>query len=138
MKYCYNCNHETTADPLYCNFCGRSYDRKICPRRHANPRNAEACSRCGSRDLSTPQPMIPAWVPLAEFLVRVIPGTFLALASLRSIPLFASEVIGTAGMRRAAAILALALEALWLAWTQLPHVLRTAVYRMLKRKRESN
>jgi hypothetical protein len=29
---------------------------KFCPRLHPNPRGAEFCRRCGSRDLSLPQP----------------------------------------------------------------------------------
>ena len=31
----------TAGEPLFCNFCGRSYDLKLCPHRHPNPRNEE-------------------------------------------------------------------------------------------------
>ena len=41
MNYCYNCGHITPGEPLYCNYCGRSYDLKLCPRHHANPRSAD-------------------------------------------------------------------------------------------------
>jgi hypothetical protein len=30
---------------------------KFCPRLHPNPRGADFCRRCGSRDLSLPQPL---------------------------------------------------------------------------------
>src|SRR5580704_8239158 len=82
MKYCFNCNHITPGMPLFCNYCGRSFDVKLCPRRHANPRTAEACSQCGSRDLSIPQPRRPGWTSLVGFLLSVIPGIFLGTASI--------------------------------------------------------
>jgi|HubBroStandDraft_6_1064221.scaffolds.fasta_scaffold951021_2 hypothetical protein len=56
MRYCTNCKKLTAGKPLYCNFCGRSYGVKLCPRGHANPRAAEACSECGSTELSMPSP----------------------------------------------------------------------------------
>ena len=59
MRYCNECHRMTAGEPLFCNFCGRSYDLKLCPHRHPNPRNAEICSECGSRDLSTPHPHVP-------------------------------------------------------------------------------
>ena len=74
MKYCYECSHVTAGDPRYCQFCGRTYDVKLCPRRHENPRFAEVCSQCGSRELSVPQPKVsPVWRVL-EFLARVMVG----------------------------------------------------------------
>lgn len=54
MRYCRNCRKFTAGAPLYCQFCGRSYGVKLCPRGHRNPRASNACSECGSRDLSTP------------------------------------------------------------------------------------
>ena len=72
MKYCYECGRMTGGEPRYCQFCGRTYDVKLCPRRHENPRFAEVCSQCGSRELSTPQPKVsPVWRVL-EFLARVM------------------------------------------------------------------
>src|SRR5215472_12922424 len=84
MKYCFNCNRITPGAPLFCNYCGRSYDVKLCPRRHANPRTAEACSQCGSRDLSTPQPRRPIWVAPLGFLLSFVPGVFLTIISVLS------------------------------------------------------
>lgn len=77
MKFCYACGHTTGGEPLFCNSCGRSYDVKLCPKLHVNARIAEACSQCGSRDLSTPQPKIPVgWMSLAV-LVRVVTGVLI-------------------------------------------------------------
>lgn len=56
MRYCSNCNKITAGRPPYCNFCGRSYGVKLCPKAHKNPRAANACSTCGSHELSTPAP----------------------------------------------------------------------------------
>lgn len=54
MRFCKSCAKFTAGTPLYCQFCGRSYSVKLCPRGHRNPRAANACSQCGSLDLSTP------------------------------------------------------------------------------------
>ena len=56
MRYCNYCRKFTAGNAPFCNFCGRSYGVKLCPRGHKNPRAAEACSECGSMDLSTPSP----------------------------------------------------------------------------------
>src|SRR5216684_2914579 len=71
MKYCYECGRMTPGEPLFCNFCGRSYDVKLCPGRHVNPRHAEVCSQCGSRDLSTPQPKVSWWWKVVALVLRV-------------------------------------------------------------------
>jgi hypothetical protein len=41
---------------MFCSYCGRSFDVRICPRGHHNPRGAQFCAACGSADLSTPAP----------------------------------------------------------------------------------
>ena len=56
MRYCSNCKKLTAGKTPYCNFCGRSYNVRLCPRGHKNPRVAQACSECGSTELSTPAP----------------------------------------------------------------------------------
>ncbi len=54
MRYCRNCRKFTAGQPAYCQFCGRSYGVKLCPRGHKSPRAASVCSECGSHELSTP------------------------------------------------------------------------------------
>src|SRR6266481_1646550 len=101
MRYCYNCNRATIGDPLFCNFCGRSYNIKLCQKLHVNPRNAEACSRCGSRDLSTPQPKVPFW---ATFLLLALTVLQMALGMLwwgwTEIPRFFREKVHKMLQRR--------------------------------------
>jgi len=136
MRYCYNCNKITSGEPVYCNFCGRSYNVKRCGRGHINPRSAEACSQCGSRDLSTPQPKTPFWVPVVEFLVSLIPGVLLGIVSILSVLIAIRALLERPDMLCFFAMLLIALGILWSVWAKLPSWLRTAVYRMLKRKRD--
>jgi len=81
MKYCTNCHRITTGDPLFCNICGNSYNIKLCPRLHPNPRAAQICSQCGSHDLSTPHPKGGLATIPATLLLRILPGIALALTT---------------------------------------------------------
>src|SRR5215813_4390813 len=81
MRYCHQCYRITPGEPLFCNFCGRSYDWKLCPHRHPNPRNAEICSQCGSRDLSMPAPHTSFVVALLVKLLTILPGFALVVLS---------------------------------------------------------
>jgi RNA polymerase subunit RPABC4/transcription elongation factor Spt4 len=138
MKYCFNCNRITPGEPLFCNVCGSSYDWKLCPRRHKNPRTAEACSQCGSRDLSTPQPRHPIWVTPLGFLVSVVPGVFLTIASVIVLLAAIIAVLKQPGMIVVLILLAIPFGILWAMWTELPAWFRTWVYRLLKRRREQH
>lgn len=138
MKYCYQCNRVTIGEPLFCNFCGRSYNVKLCPGLHANPRNAETCSLCGSRDLSTPGPKIPFWAPLLQFLLSLVPGLILTVLSIVVAALVVTELLKHPNMLFAGALLLVALGVLWWAWAQIPVWLRKAIYRMLRRKRNDD
>src|SRR2546421_1399524 len=77
MRLCNQCHQLTAGEPLFCNFCGRSYNLKLCPHRHTNPRNAEICSQCGSRELSAPHPRVPIWLSALLALLSVLPGLLL-------------------------------------------------------------
>jgi RNA polymerase subunit RPABC4/transcription elongation factor Spt4 len=136
MKYCFNCNRITPGEPLFCNACGRSYNVKLCPRRHVNPRNAEACSQCGSRDLSTPQPRVPWWAPVLEFLFSLIPGVVLGFVSLVVIVLGVNALVQRPDLLLAVVLLLIPLGILWGIWSQLPQWFRTAIYKMLRRRRD--
>src|SRR5437588_5519156 len=80
MKYCYECGRLTPGEPLFCNFCGRSYDVKLCPRLHVTPRGTRAWSKCESRELSTPQPRVPFWATLLLFLLTLVPRLVLSVS----------------------------------------------------------
>src|SRR5262249_52742165 len=72
MKHCYHRGRFTGGkDPLFCQNCGRSYDVRLCPRHHANPRSAEFCSQCGSPKLSVPQPKVFFGWKVVEFLILI-------------------------------------------------------------------
>jgi RNA polymerase subunit RPABC4/transcription elongation factor Spt4 len=116
MKHCFACGRITTGEPLYCNFCGKSYDVKLCPRKHVNPRIAEICSKCGSRELSTPQPKVsPVW-HLLGFLARVTVAVLIAYVFLT----FVSELFAMPETRDALVVLVLLLLVLWFLWGMLP------------------
>jgi RNA polymerase subunit RPABC4/transcription elongation factor Spt4 len=136
MKCCYNCGRITPGEPLFCNSCGRSYNVKLCPRLHPNPRNAEACSQCGSRDLSTPQPRVPFSVRLAAFFLSLLPGLILTLLSVLAVALLVRALFESPNLLLALVFLGVALGILWWMWEQVPLWFRKAIRRLLQRKRK--
>jgi hypothetical protein len=134
MRYCYNCNRATIGEPLFCNFCGRSYNIKLCPKLHVNPRDAEACSRCGSRDLSTPQPKVPFWATFLLIALSLIPGLILALVSIFAIKFFIQHFLHTPDTLLALTIMQTVLGMLWWGWTEIPLFFREAIHKMLQRR----
>jgi hypothetical protein len=138
MKYCYNCNRITAGEPLFCNFCGRSYNLKLCSHKHANPRSALACSQCGSRDFSTPQPKVPWWAPVLQFVLSCIPGVLLVLASITVAYAVLSEIARNPAILGSFIPLFISLAILWWMWGQIPKWFREAIYRLLKRRRDGD
>lgn len=134
-RYCYHCNRITSGEPLFCNFCGRSYNVKLCPRLHPNPRNAEICSLCGSHDLSTPQPKVPFWVPILEFLLRMIPGAALAIVSAVGVALFVLAIFTRQALLFSTVLLLVALGFLWWVWSWIPASFRRVIHHVLMRRR---
>jgi RNA polymerase subunit RPABC4/transcription elongation factor Spt4 len=131
MRYCYNCNRITNGEPLFCQFCGRSYSVKLCPRLHKNPRNAQICSQCGSRELSTPAPKAPLWIAAAAYLATVIPGILLVLISILFLGALIHQLLTNPRILLGFAFLALALTVLWAMWTKLPLAVRQFIRRMI-------
>jgi hypothetical protein len=123
MKYCYQCGRMTAGEPLFCNHCGRSYDVKLCPRQHVNPRSAECCSQCGSRELSTPQPKIPMYLRLLALLARLGLGLLLFYASLS----VAVALLRDPRIQQSLIVFALLLVVLWILWSKLPDWFREAI-----------
>lgn len=135
MKYCYECGRMTPGNPLYCNFCGRSYDLKLCPRHHPNPRTAELCSQCGSRELSTPQPKVSVWWRILEWLTRMFIGAFLMCLSVFLLFEFLKAALQSSAGQGAVIVLAILLGVLWWLWTLLPDWFRKLVKRSFERRR---
>jgi hypothetical protein len=131
MRYCYQCNRITYGEPLFCNFCGRSYDVKLCPRLHKNPRIAQACGQCGSRDFSIPAPKAPIWISVAVFFLSLIPGLLLLVISLIFVIAVIHELFTSPRMLFSFAFLGFALTVLWAMWTRLPMSLRRFIRKRL-------
>ena len=121
MRYCYQCHHFTIGQALYCNRCGMSYDVKVCPARHLNPRNAEVCSECGSRDLSTPAPRMPLWLAPVLFLLALVPGGGLVLVLLVLSFNLAHTFLTTQQIPLGLLLRILAVSLVWFAYIHLPH-----------------
>ena len=136
MQYCFNCNRITPGEPLFCNTCGCSYDWKLCPRRHRNARTAEACSQCGSRDLSTPQPRRPPWALPLGLLLTVVPGALLSVGSVLVLLAVFIAVLQQPGLIVILVILAIPFGILWGMWLEIPSWFRSWIYRLLKHTRE--
>jgi len=117
---------------LFCNFCGRSYDVKLCSKLHMNPRFAEACSHCGSRDLSVPQPKVPLAFRLAAWLAQGLTGFFLGLVSIRLAILLVGEV-RSHSENYETLIVVVVLAVSWFLWALLLDCLRRAIHRAMKR-----
>ena len=123
MTYCYNCGHMTAGEPLFCSKCGRTYDVKLCPRLHPNPRGAEICSKCGSRELSTPQPKIPLSLKLLAILVRLGLGLLLFYGTVR----LGIALLQTAQVQQALVAIGMLLGCLWWMWSKLPDWFQEAI-----------
>lgn len=116
MHFCRNCRRITPGLPRFCPSCGRSYDVKLCPRLHVNPRDAHACAACGSVDLSTPQPPGSGFGRIIFFLV----GFALLSLSILFIAFFYQALRSSPNDLLRPMLLGLGLALSWLAFVQLP------------------
>ena len=118
---------------MFCNFCAHSYDFKLCPHRHPNPRNAEACSECGSRELSTPHPRVPLWLSMLLVLLSALPGLLLLAVTALLLVGFIQALISSPQMQFQFMLVGLMLAFLWYLYLQLPHFLRRLVSKLFRR-----
>jgi hypothetical protein len=130
MKYCYQCGKMTAGEALFCGSCGRSYDVKLCPRLHMNPRGAEVCSKCGSRELSTPQPKVPMSWRLLAIVARIGLGLVLFYLSLSLV----IALVRSPEVERTLVALGLLLACLWCLWSKLPDWFQDLIRALWKRK----
>lgn len=133
MRYCHNCHKTTTGEPLFCQFCGSTYNAKLCPAKHINPRWAEVCSQCGSRDLSTPAPRIPFWLAPLLLLGSLLPGVALVLALVLVVLAIARELLTNQQVQAQLLVMVLILALAWWVYLQLPHFIKN-IFRSLWRK----
>jgi RNA polymerase subunit RPABC4/transcription elongation factor Spt4 len=136
MKHCYHCGRITAGDPLFCNSCGRTFDRKLCPRLHPNPRSAEICSRCGSRELSSPQPKVSAGWQVLEWLTRTVLGAFLVFLAVFLVYAFLKGALGTPGVLDGLILLGCLVAVLTWMWSKVPEWFRKFIQKQLRRKKD--
>jgi RNA polymerase subunit RPABC4/transcription elongation factor Spt4 len=133
MRYCNQCHRITPGEPLFCNFCGRSYDLKLCPHRHPNPRSAEVCSQCGSRELSTPHPRVPIWLSALLALLSALPGVLLLAVTILFALGFLNALITSPQLMFQFMLVGLMLAFVWYVYMHLPHFLRRFLSRLFRR-----
>jgi len=133
MRYCNHCHRITTGEPMFCNFCGRSYDFKLCPHRHPNPRSAEVCAQCGSRELSTPHPRVSFWFASILTLVSILPGILLLLLSVFFLFGLIQVLLTNQQVLFEFMLVGLFIGFLWWLYMQLPRFLRRWLSKLLGR-----
>ena|SRR5579863_6445262 len=133
MRYCNHCHRITTGEPLFCNFCGRSYDFKLCPHRHPNPRSAEVCNQCGSRELSTPHPKVSFWLASLLKVLSVLPGVVLLLLSVMFLLGFVRMLVSNQQVLFQFMLTGVFIGFLWWLYMQLPRFLRRWLSKLLGR-----
>ncbi|MGA2005707.1 MAG: zinc ribbon domain-containing protein [Terriglobales bacterium] len=138
MKHCYQCGRTTGSKPLFCQFCGSSFDVRLCPRLHPNPRYAEVCSECGSRELSTPQPKVSVWWRLLEFLLRLTAGAFLAALSGLVILAVLIDLARRTEVQEGLIAIGILLLSLWSLWTLIPDWLRKLITQSMRSKERNH
>jgi RNA polymerase subunit RPABC4/transcription elongation factor Spt4 len=138
MRYCNQCHRITPGEPLFCNFCGRSYDLKLCPHRHPNPRNAEICSQCGSRELSAPHPRMPFWLSPLLALLAALPGLLLLAVTVLFAIAFINVLLTNQQLQFQVLLVGLMLAFLWYLYMHLPHFLRRLLTRLFRRSRRDD
>jgi hypothetical protein len=99
-----------------------------------NPRGAEVCSKCGSRELSTPQPRIPMSLRLLAILLRLGLGLLLFYASLSLV----IDLVRTPQVQRALVVFGMLLAVLWWLWSKLPDWFQEAIRSFWKNRRRND
>jgi len=120
MRLCRACHRITAGDPQFCNHCGRSYDLKLCSRLHPNPRSAEVCSQCGSRELSIPQPRGPWFLKIFMLLAAPLPGLILWIGTVVFFFVFLKVLVSDQRLLLPMMCLGLLVALLWLVYVSLP------------------
>ena len=138
MRYCNQCHRVTPGEPLFCNFCGRSFDLKLCPHRHPNPRSAEICSQCGSRELSLPHPRVSLLLKPVLLLASLLPGLALAVVSILFVFGLVRALLMDQRLMFQAVMAGLMLTFLWYLYMHLPAFLRRFLTRLFTRSKRDD
>jgi len=77
MRYCPVCRRFNVGRPNFCQYCGRSWDGRVCLScGELNSPDALFCGWCGKETLSEILPAVPLWARLVPL---IIPISFWAL-----------------------------------------------------------
>ena len=126
MRYCHNCSRFSAGTPLFCSNCGRTFDVRVCPRHHVNPRDAQVCRECGSRELTQPQPRVAIPTRLALVVLGKLPAVALMLLSIWLLFAFAHVLLTNSEVQGDLLLLLLLAGMGWLLYTHLPPGMREA------------
>src|SRR5262249_36050871 len=94
---------------------------------------AEACSQCGSRELSTPHPHVPLWLSLLLTLLSALPGLLLLAITVLLLAGFIQAMASSPQLQFQFMLAGLMLALLWYLYIHLPHFLRRLVSRLFRR-----
>jgi len=134
MKLCFSCGRVTTGAPSYCHNCGKTYNVKLCSRGHINPRSANVCSQCGSREMSTPQRKIPFLLKPLIFLLSHLVGIVLIFSLVAFVGFFIYKLFIDPNGLLPLMCIGLLLGLLFLFWMMLPNFIRSPIRWLFKRK----
>lgn len=86
MKRCPLCKTYSPDESLFCNACGGTFGRKVCPKHHLNPASADYCAICGAKlppvHPTSKRPLSPL-IPMLTVLVGLTLVVFIALLAPR-------------------------------------------------------
>ena len=129
MRYCNSCRRITSGRPSYCNYCGKSYDVKLCSRGHPNPRGAEVCSECGSRNLSMPHSHGGILLWLLVVFGLILPFVVLLLITLGYIGIYVQALFQNSSEILPLMLIGFVIGLLWLLWMLGYSALRRSLYK---------
>jgi hypothetical protein len=134
MKLCFSCGRVTTGTPAYCHNCGKTYNVKLCSRGHINPRSANVCSQCGSREMSIPQRKIPFLLKPLIFLLSHLVGIILIFSLVAFVGFFIYKLFIDPNGLLPLMCIGFSLGLLFLFWMMLPNFIRSPIRWLFKRK----
>jgi len=98
-----------------------------------NTRLAQACSQCGSQDLSIPQPKVPLLWRLFAVFAQVVSGLILLCLSAPVVLALGIALLTGSQIREPLTFAAMLLVATWFLWAAFPTWIRQIFYRALSR-----
>lgn len=134
MKLCFSCGRVTAGTPSYCHYCGKTYNVRLCSRGHTNPRSANVCSQCGSKEMSTPQRKIPFLLKPLIFLLSHLVGIVLIFSLVGFLVFFVYKLFIDPNGLLPLMCFGLLLGFLFFIWMMLPNFIRSPIKWLFRKK----